>query len=261
MIQFNNMEKLEIIDLSAAYHIKKEKKDLVVLRHLNLTINSNEFVVIVGKSGCGKTTLLKCIAGFQVYAGKILKDGVDIENIKTKDRNLSYVTQYNRLFPMKTVFDNIAFPLKMANASYDEINTRVEEIAKLLNIELLLTRKPRQLSVGQQQRVCIAKALIKEADIVLMDEPFSGQDVPLREELCNILKDVSKKSNSTFIYVTHDSNEALKLADKIVVIGDNGKIEQVGTTSDIILKPKNNFVKEMFKDSNVLSRDMVNKND
>ena len=94
-----------------------------------------------------------------------------------------------------------------------------------------------------------------------MDEPFSGQDAPLREELCNILKDVSKKSNSTFIYVTHDSNEALKLADKIVVIGDNGKIEQVGTTSDIILNPKNNFVKEMFKDSNVLSRDMVNRND
>ena len=234
MIQFNNMEKLEIIDLSAAYHIKKEKKDLVVLRHLNLTINSNEFVVIVGKSGCGKTTLLKCIAGFQVYAGKILKDGVDIENIKTKDRNLSYVTQYNRLFPMKTVFDNIAFPLKMANSSYDEINSRVEEIAKLLNIELLLARKPRQLSVGQQQRVCIARTIAMKPDVILMDEPTSALDPISTAKVEDLM--ATLKNQYTIVIVTHNMQQAARISDKTAFFL-NGELIEFNKTKDIFTIP------------------------
>jgi len=240
------MSKLVVKDLSSAYNIKKKKQQQVVLRHVSFEVENGEFFVIVGRSGCGKTTLLKCIAGFQEYIGSISKDGVDLKDILTKDRDLSYVTQYQRLFPTKTIFDNIAFPLKMLHTPYEEINTMVEEAADLVHIKLLLSRKPRQISLGQEQRVSIAKAIVKKSDICLFDEPFSAQDATNRQELGDLLKEIKTKTKTSFIYVTHDINEALRLADRILVMNDYGQVEQVGTPDQIINHPKTDFVKQMF---------------
>ena len=240
------MEKLVVKDLSCAYNPKSKKKARIVLRHVSFEVNAGEFFVILGRSGCGKTTLLKCIAGFEKYIGKIYKDSIDFDEMETKDRDISYVTQYQRILPNLTLFDNIAYPLKLSKTPYEQINARVEEAAKQVGIELFLSRKPRQVSVGQEQRASIAKAMIKKSDLYLFDEPFSAQDAINRRELGDLLKELNRKSGSAFIYVTHDQDEALRLGDRIMILNEEGMVAQIGTQFEITQKPKNEYVRDFI---------------
>ncbi len=252
------MEKLIVDNLSSVYNPNNPKKRNIVLRHVSFEVNSGEFFVILGRSGCGKSTLLKCIAGFQKYVGKIYKDNIDFDECETKLRDISYVTQYDRLIPNMTLFDNIAFPLKLSKTPYEQINSRVMKAAEDTNITLILSRKPRHVSLGQEQRAAIAKAIIKKSDIYLFDEPFSAQDPANKLELGNLLKQLCKKMGSATIYVTHDQDEALRLADRIMIMNDNGEVAQIGTPFDIIKRPKNEFVRD-FICNEPLSREMLNK--
>lgn len=238
------MKELSIVDISSIYTNKKKEK-VLALKHVSFEMTSSDFLTIVGPTGCGKTTLLKCIAGFQPYAGKIYIDGTDIEELAIKDRNISYITQEPSLFPRMTIFDNIAFALKITQVPYEEVNRRVNQICEELGISHLLSRKPKHLSKGQQQKVCIAKALVKRADLYLFDEPFSALDEVNSLELTRLLKTLSLKLDTPFIYVTHNQQEALRLGSKLMILNE-GKIEQVGTPWEIINKPKNNFVKEFM---------------
>jgi len=252
------MEKLSIQDLSSVYNPKSKKKMRIVLRHVSFEVKGGEFFVVLGESGCGKTTLLKCIAGFQKYIGKIYKDGEDFDVTKTKDRDLSYVTQYQRLYPSMTIFDNIAYPLKIAKVPYEEINDKVFDAAKTCGIELILSRKPRHISVGQEQRVSIAKTIVKKSDICLFDEPFSAQDALNKKEMGDLLKEINKKLGIAFIYVTHDQTEALRLADTLMLLNPNGQVEQIGKPEEFIKRPKSQYVKDFFS-QDILSRDMIKK--
>ena len=203
------MKKLSLRDISSIY-VNKKKEKVLALSHVSFEINSSDFLTIVGPTGCGKTTLLKCIAGFQDFAGSILIDGTDIETISIKDRNIAYITQVPTLLPRMTIFDNIAFPLKLDLVPYDEINKRVYEISDELHITHLLTRKPKHLSKGQQQKVCIAKALVKKADLYLFDEPFSALDETSKTELGRLLKSLSSKITLTLEFLV-SANLILKL--------------------------------------------------
>lgn len=234
---------LKIENIFAMYIQKKEK--VLALQDVSFVVESGDFLSIVGPSGCGKTTLLKCISGLMSYAGKISIDDVDIEQIEIKNRNISYISQHNNLYPKMTVFDNIAYPLKLLKMPYDEINTTVNDVAKMLDIEFLLTRKPKQLSIGQQQKIAIAKAIARHADLYLFDEPLSALDEESKIELKIILKKLNEKLDATFIYVTHNFKEALALSNKIIVM-NNGKIEQIGTPKEVFNNPVNDFVKSFF---------------
>ena len=238
------MKELSVKDISSIY-VNKKKEKVLALSHVSFEINSSDFLTIVGPTGCGKTTLLKCIAGFQEFAGKILIDGTDIEEISIKDRNIAYITQVPSLFPRMTIFDNIAFPLKLSMVPYEEVNRRVKQISEELNITHLLTRKPKHLSKGQQQRVCIAKALVKRADLYLFDEPFSALDETSKTELGRLLKSLSNKLDTPFIYVTHNQQEAIRLGTVMMII-NNGKVEQFDTPWNIVHSPCNEFVKEFI---------------
>jgi len=238
------MKKLSIENISSIY-VNKKKEKVLALKHVSFEINSSDFLTIVGPTGCGKTTLLKCIAGFQPYAGKIYIDGTDIEELAIKDRNISYITQEPSLFPRMTIFDNIAFSLKITQVPYEEINRRVNQICEDLGISHLLSRKPKHLSKGQQQKVCIAKALVKRADLYLFDEPFSALDEVNSLELTKLLKILSLKLDTPFIYVTHNQQEALRLGSKLMILNE-GKIEQIGSPLEIINTPKNEFVKKFM---------------
>ena len=226
-------------------YTNKKKEKVLALKHVSFEINSSDFLTIVGPTGCGKTTLLKCIAGFQPYAGKIYIDGTDIEELAIKNRNISYITQEPSLFPKMTIFDNIAFALKLTHVPYEEINQRVNKICDEFGISHLLSRKPKHLSKGQQQKVCIAKALVKRADLYLFDEPFSAVDEVNSLELTRMLKTLSLKLDTPFIYVTHNQQEALKLGSKLMILNE-GKVEQIGTPWEIINKPKSSFVKDFM---------------
>lgn len=237
------MKKLIVEDVSSIYVNKKNKH--LALSHISFSISANDFLTIVGPTGCGKTTLLKCVAGFQEFSGKILIDGVDIEQIPVSKRNIAYITQTPALYPKMTIFDNIAFSLKINNTPYDEINRRVNDVCKELDILHLLSRKPKHLSLGQQQRVCIAKAIIKRADLYLFDEPFSALDEKAKNELALLLKVLSVKMDTPFVYVTHNLQEAVRLGSKMMVMNDS-KIVQIDEPLNIINNPINDFVKEFI---------------
>ena len=193
---------------------------MIALDGLNVTFLSDKFNVVVGYSGCGKTTLLKCVAGLKEYEGKILFDERDISDLKPSDRGVSYVSQEFMLYPHMTVFDNVAFPLKMAGASKKEIVERVKQIADALDLTYCLTRMPRHISGGQQQRTAIARALIKRPSVCLLDEPLSNTDPTLRFKERRLIKDTVKKYGCTVVYVTHDISEATSLADRLIVLAD-----------------------------------------
>ena len=249
------MKELSIVDVSSIYTNKKREK-VLALKHVSFKIKSFDFLTILGPTGCGKTTLLKCIAGFQPYAGKICFDGVDIDEIAIKERNIAYITQEPSLFPKMTIFDNIAFPLKITQVPYDEINQRVTKICAEMGILHLLSRKPKHLSKGQQQKVCIAKALVKRADLYLFDEPFSALDEVNTVELGRLLKKLSLKINVPFIYVTHNQQEAIRLGSQMLIMNE-GKIEQFGSPWEIVNNPANKFVEEfmVFEKSTVVKED------
>lgn len=225
------MPKITVSELTAIYSSKKSD-DVVALDGLNAEFISDAFNVIVGYSGCGKTTLLKCIAGLCYYDGNIFFDNVDVGGLAPSERNISYVSQEFVLYPHLTVFDNIAFPLKVAGAPKKEIIDRVKKIAEATDLTYCLTRKPKHISGGQQQRVALARALVKKPSICLFDEPLSNTDPQFRFAERRFLKDSAKRFGCTAIYVTHDFSEAMALADKLFVISD-GKCVLQGDPMEI----------------------------
>jgi len=215
---------------------------------INLNINDGEFFVVLGPSGSGKTTLLRCVAGLEtIDKGQILVDGEEITYFPPSERNIGMVFQNYALYPFMTVRENLAFPLKKKKLSKDEINKKVIEIAKMLDIEDTLDRKPGQLSGGQRQRVALGRALIKEPKILLMDEPLSNLDARLRMTMRSELKALQRNYKITTIYVTHDQIEAMALADRTAIIR-RGKIEQVAPPLELYDKPNNLFIAKFLGD-------------
>lgn len=223
-------------------NISKKYDQNLILKDISLDINDKEFLVLVGPSGSGKSTLIRVIAGLEEHdSGKIIYNGRDIGSIAPKDRELSMVFQNYALYPHKTVFENIAFPLLISNFKKQEIETKVNLIARKLNIDELLERKPGQLSGGQRQRVAVARAMAKDPNIFLLDEPLSNLDAKLRTKMRKEISSLHKDSDSTFIYVTHDQIEALTLGDRVVIL-NAGVIQQLGTPYEVYHNPANTFV-------------------
>ena len=209
---------------------------------LNLKIGDGEFIALLGPSGCGKTTTLLMVAGiYKPTKGRILFDDKDVTKLPPRDRNVGMVFQSYALYPHMTVYDNIAFPLRLKKVPKNEIDRKVRQVAKLLRIEELLSRKPSQLSGGQQQRVALGRALVKEPDVLLLDEPLSNLDAKLRVIMRAELKKLQKELKVTTIYVTHDQVEAMSMADKIAVM-NAGKLQQYAEPSELYNKPANLFV-------------------
>jgi multiple sugar transport system ATP-binding protein len=216
--------------------------DVRAVDSLNLQINNKEFVVLLGPSGCGKTTTLNIIAGLDApTTGHIRFDGTPIEHLPPERRDISMVFQSIALYPHKTVYENIAFPLRMARRSRSEIDERVRQAANLLRIEPLLLRRPHQLSGGQRQRVALGRAVVRNPAVFLFDEPLSALDAKLRVDMRVEIKKLHERLGATFIYVTHDQIEALTMADRIAVI-DNGRLQQYGTPDEVYQRPTNTMV-------------------
>ena len=235
----------------------KQYDDLKVLDNLSLDIKKNEFLTLLGPSGCGKTTTLKIIAGFE-YAdeGKVLFEGKDINEIPPYQRPVNTVFQKYALFPHMNVYENIAFGLKIKKLPKDEIDKKVREMLKLVALEGKEKRSVDSLSGGQQQRIAIARALVNEPKVLLLDEPLGALDLKLRQEMQLELKRMQQKLGITFIFVTHDQEEALSMSDTIIVM-NKGQIQQMGTPEDIYNEPKNSFVARFIGESNIFDGVML----
>ncbi len=208
----------------------------------NLTINDKEFVVLVGPSGCGKTTTLRMVAGLEeISSGELYIDGKLMNDVAPKDRDIAMVFQNYALYPHMTVYDNMAFGLRIRKYPKAEINTRVHEAAQILDIEELLDRKPRALSGGQRQRVAVGRAIVRKPKVFLFDEPLSNLDAKLRVQMRAELSSLHHRLQATMIYVTHDQVEAMTMGDRIVVLKD-GLIQQIGTPLGLYNTPVNRFV-------------------
>ena len=217
-------------------------KKVVAVHDFNLDIKDKEFVVFVGPSGCGKSTTLRMIAGLEeISEGTVEIDGVVVNDLQPKDRDIAMVFQNYALYPHLTVFENMAFSLRLKKVPNDEVYKRVTEAAKVLGITEYLTRKPRALSGGQRQRVAIGRAMVRDSKVFLMDEPLSNLDAKLRNQMRAEIILLREKINTTFIYVTHDQTEAMTLGDRIVIMKD-GFIQQVGTPTEVFEHPVNLFV-------------------
>ena len=233
-------------------NIVKSFDDTLVLKGINLDINENEFVTLLGPSGCGKTTLLRILGGFlDADEGNVIFDNEDISNLPPYKRELNTVFQKYALFPHMNIYDNVAFGLKIKKMSDDVIRQKVTRMLKLVNLEGYESRKVDQLSGGQQQRIAIARALVNEPKVLLLDEPLGALDLKLRKEMQLELKKIQQEVGITFIYVTHDQEEALTMSDKIVVMRD-GEIQQVGNPSDIYNEPENEYVANFIGESNII---------
>ena len=227
-------------------NIRKNYDKIEVIHGVDLDINSGEFIVFVGPSGCGKSTLLRMIAGLEdITEGEISIGGEIVNKIIAAERGVAMVFQSYALYPHMTVFDNMAFALKQAKTPVDEIQRRVKEAAKILQIENLFERLPKQLSGGQRQRVAIGRAIVRDPKVFLFDEPLSNLDAALRVQTRIEIAKLHNQLTATMIYVTHDQVEAMTLADRIVVI-NQGIIEQVGTPVELYNSPKNQFVAEFI---------------
>ena len=221
-------------------------KDTVAVQDFNLDIADNEFIVFVGPSGCGKSTTLRMIAGLEdISAGTVEIDGVVVNDLQPRDRDIAMVFQNYALYPHLTVFENMAFSLRLKKVSQDEVYERVTQAAEILGITQYLTRKPRALSGGQRQRVAIGRAMVRDSKVFLMDEPLSNLDAKLRNQMRAEIILLRQKIDTTFIYVTHDQTEAMTLGDRIVIMKD-GFIQQVGTPTEVFDMPKNLFVAEFI---------------
>ena len=217
-------------------------KKVVAVHDFNLDIKDKEFVAFVGPSGCGKSTTLRMIAGLEeISEGTVEIDGVVVNDLQPKDRDIAMVFQNYALCPHLTVFENMAFSLRLKKVPNDEVYRRVTEAAKVLGITEYLTRKPRALSGGQRQRVAIGRAMVRDSKVFLMDEPLSNLDAKLRNQMRAEIILLRKKIDTTFIYVTHDQTEAMTLGDRIVIMKD-GFIQQVGTPTEVFEHPVNLFV-------------------
>ena len=245
--------------------------DEPVLNHINLYINDKEFLTLLGPSGCGKTTTLRIIGGFATpTSGDVLFDGVRINDVPPYQRQINTVFQKYALFPHLNVYENIAFGLRMqkrpdpsdptgrkkVKIPEEEIHQRVMEMLEVISLKGFEHRKPDALSGGQQQRVAIARALVNRPKVLLLDEPLGALDLKLRKDMQIELKRIQQQVGITFIYVTHDQEEALTMSDTIVVM-DKGSIQQIGTPEDIYNEPKNAFVADFIGESNIIDGIMV----
>ena len=237
--------------------ISKVYGDNTVLDNLSLNIRKNEFLTLLGPSGCGKTTTLKIIAGFETAdSGKIVFDGNDISDLPPYKRQLNTVFQKYALFPHMNIYENIAFGLKIKKLPKKEIDKKVSEMLKMVALEGFEKRSVESLSGGQQQRVAIARALVNEPQVLLLDEPLGALDLKLRKEMQLELKKIQKRLGITFIFVTHDQEEALTMSDTIVVM-NKGVIQQMGSPEDIYNEPANAFVADFIGESNILTGTML----
>ena len=230
--------------------------DELVLDHINLYINDKEFLTLLGPSGCGKTTTLRIIGGFATpTSGDVLFDGVRINDVPPYQRQINTVFQKYALFPHLNVYENIAFGLRMQKLPEAEIKERVMEMLETVSLKGFEHRRPEALSGGQQQRVAIARALVNRPKVLLLDEPLAALDLKLRKDMQIELKRIQQQVGITFIYVTHDQEEALTMSDTIVVM-DKGSIQQIGTPEDIYNEPKNAFVADFIGESNIIDGTM-----
>lgn len=238
---------IELRGISTAFDGQK------VLDNLNLTVEEDEFLTLLGPSGCGKTTTLRIIAGFTLPdCGEVIFNRENITKFPPYKRPFNTVFQRYALFPHLNVYDNIAFGLKLKKRPKAEINLKVKQMLDLVNLQNFASRMPQTLSGGQQQRVAIARALINEPEVLLLDEPLAALDLRLRKDMQIELKRIQKIAGITFIYVTHDQEEALTMSDRIVVM-HNGKIQQIGSPIDIYNEPCNRFVARFIGESNIIS--------
>ena len=231
-----------------------------ILDGINLYINDHEFLTLLGPSGCGKTTTLRIIGGFLTpTSGTVTFDGKTINDVPPYRRQINTVFQRYALFPHLDVYDNVAFGLKVNKVPKDEIDTRVREMLEIVSLKGYENRRIDALSGGQQQRVAIARALVNRPKVLLLDEPLGALDLRLRKDMQNELKRIQQAMGITFIYVTHDQEEALSMSDTIVVM-DKGRIQQIGRPEDIYNEPKNAFVADFIGESNILNGTMVRDN-
>ena len=229
-------------DLQLKHIYKKYAGNVIAVSDFNLDIKDKEFIILVGPSGCGKSTTLRMIAGLEeISDGELYIGGKVVNDVAPKDRDIAMVFQNYALYPHMTVFENMAFGLKLRKTAKDEIKRRVEEAARILDIEHLLDRKPKALSGGQRQRVALGRAIVREPKVFLLDEPLSNLDAKLRAQMRTELAKLHKRIGTTFVYVTHDQTEAMTMGDRIVVMKD-GFIQQVDTPTKLYDKPCNKFV-------------------
>ena len=238
-------------------NVSKSFGDKCILRDVSIFVKQGEFLTLLGPSGCGKTTLLRMIAGFgSPDSGEILINGTDITNMPPHERPVNTVFQRYALFPHLDVYENIAFGLKLQKVPEAEIEKRVRKVLKMVSMTDYEDRDVESLSGGQQQRVAIARAIVNQPKVLLLDEPLSALDLKMRKDMQIELKEMHRKLGITFIYVTHDQEEALTLSDTIVVL-DDGNIRQVGTPTDIYNEPQNAFVADFIGESNILNGKMI----
>lgn len=242
---------VELVNVSKSFGSTK------VLDELCLEVKENEFLTLLGPSGCGKTTTLRIIGGFEKPdSGKVFFDGADITNVPANKRNLNTVFQKYALFGHMTIEENIAFGLKIKNKSDSYIKDKIKYALKLVNLEGFEKRKPTSLSGGQQQRIAIARAIVNEPKVLLLDEPLGALDLKLRQDMQYELMRLKEELGITFIYITHDQEEALTMSDTIVVM-NQGYIQQIGTPEMIYNEPTNAFVADFIGDSNIIDGTMI----
>ena len=248
------MEKKVIINLT---DVSKSYDGELILDHINLQIHDKEFVTLLGPSGCGKTTTLRIIGGFETPdTGNVCFDGKSVKDVPPHQRPVNTVFQKYALFPHLNVFENIAFGLRLKKTPEETIREKVKEALSLVNLKGFERRRVTTLSGGQQQRVAIARALVNEPEVLLLDEPLGALDLKLRKDMQNELKKMQKATGITFIYVTHDQEEALSMSD-IVVVMANGQIQQIGSPTDIYNEPENAFVADFIGESNIIDGVML----
>ena len=238
-------------------NITKSFGEKCILNDISFYVKKGEFLTLLGPSGCGKTTLLRLLAGFgNTDSGEILINGVNITDVPPHERPVNTVFQRYALFPHLDVYENIAFGLKLQKVPTDEIDKRVRRVLKMVSMTDYEDRDVESLSGGQQQRVAIARAIVNQPKVLLLDEPLAALDLKMRKDMQIELKEMHKKLGITFIYVTHDQEEALTLSDTIVVMNE-GKIQQIGTPTDIYNEPQNSFVADFIGESNILNGKMI----
>lgn len=243
-------------------NIKKSFGNTEVLMGIDISINRGEFITFLGSSGCGKTTMLRIIAGLEAPdSGNVFLNGIDITYTEPNKRNINTVFQNYALFPHMNIFDNIAYSLKIKKLHRDEIKIKVTQMLKLVELEGYEKRMPSELSGGQKQRVAIARAVIANPEVLLLDEPLGALDLQLRRQMQLELKKLQKQLGITFIYITHDQEEAINMSDRIVVM-NGGSFEQIGTPAEIYDNPKTSFVAKFIGTSNIFDADIteLNKN-
>ncbi len=236
-------------------------KDHYIIKDLSLDVYEGEFLTLLGSSGCGKTTVLRMISGLeQVTSGRIYIDGVDVTDMDPTKREVNTIFQNFALFPHMSVWNNVSFGLKMKKVSKGDIYKRVKKVLKLVKLEGFEDRLPGQLSGGQQQRVAIARGIVMNPKVLLLDESLCSLDLKLKRQMQIELKKIQKKLGITFIYVTHDQDEALTMSDRIVII-DKGIIQQIDTPQNIYRNPRTTFVADFIGESNIMSGEVISLND